>query len=367
MRLLRLVLVVIIAGSIMSPAQAQMKRKKIKKNNKAMSKFHGKKNTFTKEKKYNYIAFSLNTMNYLGEIAPKAQWGSTKIGNTRPGISLSYGHRFGPRYSLRGSFTYGRLTADDNITADPTGDNSKFRWIRNSSFRNDIWELSAVAIIDLYKNQGSYLSRVNLTPYALAGIAVFHHNPQAKVPSEYVLRANTASTPFTNAGDWVDLQPLGTEGQNESANLLSTDANYGIEPYSLWQISIPIGIGVRYRLADALDISLDISARWLFTDYIDDISKNYVDLGVLDSDLARAMSNRSRDPLAANGDARDLTGWNTVTYTGRDGIEYEVINGFGEEYPTNKRGGSGYNDIYFVTSFRVAYILGGRFRRAKFR
>ena len=105
------------------------------------------------------------------------------------------------------------------------------------------------------------MSRVNLTPYFLVGIAGFHHNPQAQVPSEYVLPANTAPTAFPNAGEWVDLQPLGTEGQN--SELLSTDANFGIKPYSLWQISIPIGIGARYRLADALDISFDISMRWL--------------------------------------------------------------------------------------------------------
>jgi len=365
MRIIKYLLVVFLAGVMLSPTHAQLNRRKIKKNNKAMRKFHGNKNTFTKEKKYSYLAFSINTMNYLGEIAPKSQWGSTKIGNTRPGFSLTYGHRFGPRYSVRGSFSYGRLLGDDNKVADPNGANSKYRWIRNSSFRNDIMELSAVAVIDWFKNEGSYLSRVNLTPYFLAGIAVFHHNPKAKVPSEYVLPANTAPTAFTNAGEWVALQPLGTEGQH--AELLESDANYGIKPYSLWQISIPIGIGARYRLADALDISVDISVRWLFTDYIDDISRNYVDLGVLDSDLARAMSNRSRDPLSASGDARDLSGWNTITYTGRDGIDYEVINGFGEEGPTYNRGGSSINDIYFVTSFRIAYVLGGKFRRAKFR
>ena len=365
MRIVRFLVVIFMAGVMLSPAHAQLSRKKIKKNNKAMRKFHGSKNTFTKQKRYSYLAFSVNTMNYLGEIAPKAQWGSTKISNTRPGFSVAYGQRIGPRYSIRGSFSYGRLLADDNKVADPTGDNSKFRWIRNSSFRNDIYELSAVALVDLLKNEAAYLSRVNLTPYLLAGIAVFHHNPQAKVPNDYVLPANTAPTAFANAGEWVALQPLGTEGQN--ADLDPTDANFGIEPYSLWQISIPIGIGARYRLADALDISLELSARWLFTDYIDDISKNYVDLGVLDSDLARAMSNRSRDPLSANGDVRDLTGWSTRTYTGRDLIDYEVINGFGEEHPTNNRGGSSINDIYFVTSFRMAYILGGKFRRAKFR
>jgi hypothetical protein len=366
MRIVKYFLIIILSTLLIGPVSAQMKRKDIKRNNKAIRKFHGNKNTFTKEKKYSYIAFSINTLNYLGEIAPKAQWGSTKISNTRPGFSLTYGHRFGPRYSVRGSFSIGRLQADDNIVADPSGDNSKFRWVRNTSFRNDIMELSAVAVIDLYKNEGSYLSRVNLTPYFLAGIAGFHHNPKAKVPSEYVLLANTPPTAFPNAGEWVALPPLGTEGQH-SEFLVESDANYGIKPYSLWQISIPIGIGARYRLADALDISFDISMRWLFTDYIDDVSRNYVDLGVLDSDLARAMSNRSRDPLSANGDVRDLSGWSTRIYTGRDGVAYEVINGFGEEFPTNNRGGSSVNDIYFVTSFRIAYVLGGKFRRAKFR
>ena len=331
-----------------------------------MSKYHGKRNTFTKQKRYSFIAFSVNSMNYLGEIAPKSTWGSTKLSHTRPGFTGTFGHRFGPRYTFRASITYGRLFADDYKAADPNGDLSKYRYVRNASFRNDIWEVSAIAVIDLFKNQGSYLSRVDLTPYLLAGAAVFYHNPKAKVPATYVLPADPSRQyAFANAGEWVALRPLGTEGQY--ANLEPGDANYGIKPYKLIQFAIPVGLGVRYRLADALDISLDISGRILFTDYIDDVSRNYVDLGVLDSDLARAMSNRSRDPLSAAGDPRDISGWGTTTYTGRDGVVYEVINGFGAEYPTNNRGGSKVNDWYFVTSLRVAYIIGAKFRRAKYR
>ncbi len=331
-----------------------------------MSKYHGKRNTFTKQKRYSFLAFSVNSMNYLGEIAPKSTWGSTKISSTRPGFTGTYGHRFGPRYTLRASLSYGRLFADDYKAADPNGDNSKYRYVRNASFRNDIWELSAVAVIDLFKNQGSYLSRVDLTPYLLAGVALFYHNPKAKVPETYVLPADPGQQyAFPNAGEWVALRPLGTEGQY--ANLDPSDANYGIKPYKLIQFAIPVGLGVRYRLADALDISLDVSARILFTDYIDDVSRNYVDLGVLDSDLARAMSNRSRDPLSANGEPRDISNWGTATYTGRDGVVYEVINGFGLEHPSNNRGSSKVNDMYFVTSLRVAYIIGAKFRRAKYR
>lgn len=366
MRLFRLLLLVSFSVIISVSADAQLNRRKIKKNNKSMSKYHGRRNTFTKEKKYSYLAFSVNAMNYLGDIAPKASWGSTKVGFTRPGFSGSYGYRFGPRYTLQGSLSYGRLQSDDFKVADPNGDDSKYRYIRNAHFKNDIWELSAIAIFDLYKNNGSYLSRVEFTPFIFIGGSFYHHNPKARVPDEYILPADPgAHYAFENAGDWVELQPLGTEGQN--ASLLETDANYGSNPYKLWQFAIPVGLGIRYRLNDALDISADISFRILFTDYIDDVSKNYVDLDVLDSDLARALSNRTRDALSATGDPRDISGWNTTIITGRNGTDYEVINGFGHEHPSNKRGGSAVNDMFYVTSIRVAYIIGGRFRRAKFR
>ena len=107
--------------------------------------------------------------------------------------------------------------------------------------------------------------------------------------------------------------------------------------------------------------------RVLFTDYIDDVSKNYVDLDVLDSDLARAMSDRSRDALSATGETRDISGLNTLIYTGRQGNDYEVINGYGEEQRGNVRGSPTYNDMYYIASFKIAYIIGAKFRRAKFR
>ena len=366
MRILKLLVVLFVALACALPANAQLSRKKIKKNNKAMSRYKGSKNGFSKQKRYYSLGFSVNSLSYLGDIAPKARWGSTKLGFMRPGFSVNLDHRFGPRYTLRAALSYGRLQSDDFIVADPNDSDDRFRYLRNASFRNDILDLSVMAVVDLFKNDGSYLSRVPLTPYIQAGASVFHHNPKAKVPQSYVLPADQSTHfEFPNAGEWVALQPLGTEGQN--ADLQPTDANFGNKPYSLWQFAIPIGLGVRYRLADALDISLDFTFKWLFTDYIDDVSQNYVDLGVLDSDLARAMSNRSRDPLSANGDPRDLSSWTTTTYTGVDGVEYEIVRGFGEEGAGYNRGGASINDVYYVTSFRIAYVIGGKFRRAKFR
>ena len=356
-------LVVSVTCFAVLPADAQLNRRAVKKNNRNMSKFHGKKNTFTKQKKYNYIAFSVNALNYFGDIAPKSSIMSTKMSFTRPGVTASFGHRFGPRYTLRTSLSYGVLRSDDyvvNTTAE-----SSFRWVRNAHFRNTILELSSIAVFDLFKNEGSYLSRSVITPYAMIGAAIFHHNPQAIAPETF--EGNGAN--INEAGSWVDLEPLGTEGQY--SNLPGTSANVGNDPYSLWQIAIPFGLGVRYKLADALDLSFDISFRYLFTDYIDDISKNYVNPWDLNSDLARAMADRTLEPTSATtGETRDLSGVARTTITDPNtGDIYTVVPGYGHEdgMGTNVRGGRYDNDIYYVTSIRVAYILGASFRRAKFR
>jgi len=362
-RLIKFTLTILLAFTV-SVGFSQIKRKQIKRNNKAMANFKGKKNGFTKQKRYFYIGAGINSMNYFGDIAPKSNIGSTKISSTRPGFSITAGHRFGPRYTVEASLSYGTLFSDDNTAADPTGENSNYRYKRNLSFRNNITELAVVGIFDLFKNEGSYLSRVQITPYAILGIAGFYHNPKAIAPET----SGSTGVALPEAGQWVALRPLGTEGQY--ADLLPTDANFGIKPYSLWQMSIPFGLGVRYKLGEALDISFDITFRYLFFDYIDDISRNYVDLDVLDSDLARAMSDRSVEPTGAKsgGDrSQFISGWDVITYTGRNGNDYTVVNGFGSELESNNRGGADDNDIYYVTSVKISYILGSSFRRAKFR
>ncbi len=343
---------------------AQINRKQIKRKNKAMANYKGQNNGFTKQKKYFYVGVGVNSMNYFGDIAPKSGIFSTKISSTRPGFVLSGGYRFGPRYTLQASLSYGTLFSDDNKAADPTGENSNYRYKRNLHFKNNITELAVVGIFDLFQNQGSYLSRVQITPYALIGLAGFHHNPKAIAPEA----SGSTGVALPEAGQWVSLRPLGTEGQY--ANLEPTDANFGIKPYSLWQVSIPFGLGVRYKLGEALDISFDITFRYLFFDYIDDISRNYVDLDVLDGDLAKAMSDRSMEPTGAksgNDRSQYISGWDTDPYTGRNEGIYNTVNGFGQEGFSNNRGGASDNDIYYVTSIKVSYILGSSFRRAKFR
>lgn len=346
----------------------QLNRRSIKKNNRRISSFKGRKATFSKEKRYNALGFSLNALNYYGDLAPAPKRFSTDISFTRPAIGFSLSHRFGPRYTLTGSFMYGTLRGSDNESADP-GDlsNGIFRYNRNLSFRNRIKELSVVATFDLYPNMATYISRVKWTPYAFAGIAVFHHNPQAQVPRYHV----DGVTEFSNAGEWVNLHELGTEGQN--ATLDPGDANAGIKSYKLIQPAIPFGVGVRFRLNEVVDIAGEFQFRYVFTDYLDDVSRNYVDLGVFgDNELAKALSYRSGELAKFNPADPTIQATVLQTYVGRDGQTYFVAPGYGREYnrdgDTNLRGDNGNNnDTFTVFTVRVTYIFGKTFHRAKFR
>lgn len=364
MRKLLYLLIVLILSSFTYDSYSQLNRRAIKKNNRRISAFRGRKSHFGKDKIYNALGFSINALNYYGDLSPRPSRFSTDISFTRPAIALSFSHRFGPRYTLTGSFMYGALRGADSESADP-GDmkNGFYRYQRNLSFRNRIKELSIVAQFDLFENMATYISRVKWTPYAFLGVAVLHHNPQAQVPRTGV----DGVTPLPDAGRWINLKPLGTEGQNR--DLESTDANAGIKSYKLIQPAIPFGVGVRFRLNEVMDIAGEFGFRYLFTDYIDDVSKNYVDLGVFgDDEVAKAMSYRSFEIPAYNPNVS--TGLLT-SYIGRDGQQYWVIPGYGSEFnsgsSTNKRGNANDKDIYTVFTIRATYILGKTFHRAKFR
>lgn len=334
-------------------AFGQLNRNTIRKNNKRIMNFRGKKSNFSKEKRYYAVGFSLNALNYYGDLAPNPGQLSTDLSFTRPAFAITYMQRLGPRFAVMGGFMYGTLKGSDFKSADENDvENGKFRYYRNLSFRNRIKELSAVATYDLFENQATYMSRAKWTPYAFAGVSLFHHNPQAIAPA-----FGLDGQPLAEAGDWVDLRELGTEGQH--ADLEQTDANYDIKPYNLIQLAIPIGVGLRFKLHDVVDFSAELGLRYLFTDYIDDVSANYVDLGVLDSELARALSYRSNELTKP-----DIS---RAPRPARNGVSYNLIEGYGHEYPTNIRGNKNNKDIFMVTTVRISYIMGKTMHRAKFR
>lgn len=339
-------------------SEGQMNRRKIKKNNRRISSYKGRKSNFGKDKAYSMVGVSLNALNYYGDLSPRPQRMSTDISFTRPALGLILSHRFGPRYSVTGTFMYGTLRGADAKSADQSDENGLSRYKRNLSFRNRIKEFSMVASMDLWENQATYISRVKWTPYAFAGVAFFHHNPQGLAPDFQV----DGVTPLAQAGEWVNLKKLGTEGQYSP--LRETDANYGMKDYKLLQIGIPFGVGARFRVNQLVDFSVEFGMRYLFTDYLDDVSRNFVDLSVFgDNELAKAMSYRSNElPEVRNNLYQRLALPSTV-----DGRVYNLLPGYGAEHPENVRGDRSDKDTFTTLTFKLTYIVGKKFHRAKFR
>jgi hypothetical protein len=349
MRKLWLGLIVVL---ISIQADAQINRSAIKKNNKKIGSFRGTQNSFSKTKAYSAIGFSVNALNYYGDLAPRPNRVSTDISFTKPGFGASFMHRFGPRYTVMGQLMVGTLKGSDASSADKNDlSNGVYRYKRNLSFKNQIKELSVTFVFDLFENDGNYISRVKWTPYLFVGVAAFINQPKAQAPA-----TDLQGNKLAEAGQWVKLRPLGTEGQYSTLD--ATDANHGIKPYGLIQAAIPFGVGARLKLTQTLDLWADIGFRYTFTDYIDDVSGNYVDLGVLKSPLAQAMSYRTNELGLAT---------SNHTYQGKDGKTYTVEPGYGEENQYNNRGSKKDKDVYMVTSIRLTHIIGATYHKAKFR
>jgi hypothetical protein len=298
----------------------------------------------------NYIAVGvqLNASNYFGDINPSKSIFSTELSLTQASLGLHFIKKINKRLFVRGALNITQLKGDDFTSASITGE-PRYRYLRNLHFRNNITEVSGVAMYDLKVNQGLYYRRARFTPYIFAGLAFLKHNPQARAPYDG----------DTGLQRWVDLRPIGTEGQFAR----NIDSKYP-KPYSLYQIAVPMGFGVKYRLKSRIDIGFEFGLRYTFTDYLDDVSGFYpemADLGGPNS-LPVRMSDRTLEERSAwKGEFR--TGLNDLLpefggvfpYTGTNGETYTTINGYGRK--GYQRGDKDNNDIYTFTGFHITYLL----------
>lgn len=349
-------------------------------NKKGITQRHGKKYHYErkksphthrwvwwKRKQYTSVGISLNAMNYFGDITPKPDFLSTDIRATRPNISIFVQKRFFPNFTGRMMLSYGRVMGADSISADPGDGHDFFRYIRNLHFRNDIIDFTLMGKYDLINetkiNKVFYDRPRGFVPYIMGGIGVFYHNPQAKAPDEF-------------DGDWVDLREIGTEGQGRTYTVINPDTGEEEEkalhdPYSNIQICLPVGLGVRKRISQRIDIAFELNWRFMLTDYLDDVSRKYLNKGVFGDDVfAAAMHDRSLEgereaylrELAADGDLVRVPDVAFIHRVGTDPNDpnnyYRALTGFGEDrFPENIRGNQRDRDVYITTGFHLIYII----------
>ena len=219
---------------------------------------------------------------------------------TKPAVGLTVSYELQDQIIIRIGLTYAVVGGADRYS------NEAELIKRNLSFETKIFEFSLEGeyyLFNLYERRYS--------PYVFAGVAVYRFNPYTD----------------NQSNQKVFLKPLSTEGQGL--------AGYpDRKPYSLTQFAIPFGGGVKFAINDNLRIGAELGIRKLFTDYLDDVSKDYVDM----NDLLAAKGQLAVD-LAYRGD--------------------EVPTG-SPIYPQKgaQRGSPKNDDYYYFAGIHLTYRLG---------
>jgi Outer membrane protein beta-barrel domain len=181
-------------------------------------------------------------------------------------ISVYPSNWFGLR--LAGQYTY--LEGDDKVIS-TNGVDELWRKQRNLDFKSNVWEVYLAAEIfplEYFKrNDEDYAPRFR--PYVFGGVGLYHFNPQGSLTDQ---NGNVS---------WHDLQPLHTEGQG-------FPGHPSTKQYSLNQLNLPYGGGIKYMISDRANIAIELLYRKTFTDYIDDVSTVYIDPNEFDANLPAA-------------------------------------------------------------------------------
>ncbi len=268
-------------------------------------------------KKYRWeLVMGLGTSHLLGDLGggdgPAGRFMDVRemnMAKTRPVFHVGMRYKIFERIAFKGAITYAMLSAADEESGELT------RQMRNLSVFNHLWEFSGQLEFSIIKeNRGkryifqknSIINNMNL--YIFGGIAGIHFNPY-------------------NEMGGTELQPLGTEGQGQDG--------YD-DKYSLWSVSIPVGIGFKYYLSKKWSIGLEISNRYSMTDYLDDVSGNYY--------------NPATDMGAEFYEVSDPNIWGGTSANG-------ALDGNDRFRSGDRRGSSDYNDAYVFMIFNLTYTL----------
>lgn len=191
------------------------------------------------------FGIGLGAAHYFGDLNTRAQLNRPKMAAT-----IFFRKNFNNYVSGRIGASFARLGYSDIYN-----DHNEYMRRRNLSFNSNVWELTLQGDFNFFRfmpGEPGY----NFTPYVTLGAGIFSYDPFA----------------YLN-GEKVFLRQLGTEGQGSS---LYPDR----KQYSSMGISFPVGVGIKYSLNERFNIGFELLHRFTNTDYLDDVSKTYVDPSV---------------------------------------------------------------------------------------
>jgi hypothetical protein len=195
--------------------------------------------TFAQKRHHEMGVFG-GTANYFGDL--QKEWFPTT--GYRPAGGLIYKYFTHPRFGYRFGATYTELTA-----ADSTSPIQAHR-LRNLNFTTNLFELHGAIELNMFNCDPEHSF---ITPYGFVGISALYFNP-------YTGDA---------ADNKVYLKPLATEGQG----LIPYPDR---RPYNLGALAMPMGGGLKILFGKKVYVAAELGYRMAFTDYIDDVSRSFV-------------------------------------------------------------------------------------------
>ena len=208
---------------------------------------------------------------YLGDL------NETHFKQSKPLGGISFRKNFDRRFAFKSSLIYSMLYAHDKNSSNAEHVN------RNLHFRNYIIDLSGQIEFNFLPYEIGN-PKYTWTPFLFTGVSIFNHNPETE----------------NDNGEWIALQPLGTEGQG-------TPFYNGRKKYALTQFCLPFGGGMKIAISKDLNMIFEYGIRKTFTDYIDDVSTTYVGVDYAAQEFtseAIHLNDRSLDGPKLQGDDR---------------------------------------------------------------
>jgi hypothetical protein len=214
-------------------------------------------------------SFGIGATNFLGDLGGRDQVGTNGIMDyewkaLRYAVGLGYRYQLAKDWYVKGNLYYALVSGDDDYTNEPA------RASRELNFKSNVLELSAQLEYMIIKQKTGHLYRLRgvrgkswfrFEVYAFGGFGGIWFDPKGE-----------------RNGSWHRLAPLNTEGQGLPG---------GPSDYSGFTAVLPYGIGIRRNLGGGArarhfgqwSISLELSMRKTFSDYIDDVSTSYYNDG----------------------------------------------------------------------------------------
>lgn len=158
------------------------------------------------------FGFGVGTTNYTGDISP-----SYKLNNCRPAGEFFVRLNPNPNFAVRMGIMAGVIRADETDSKDP------FSQKRAAKFSANIYEASARMEYN-FRDYRAMSELNHLSPYIFLGGSVAH---------------------------------------------ISVSSNYFSSQPKALEFSLPIGVGIKYMLANNINLGFEIGARPTFTDAID--------------------------------------------------------------------------------------------------